>query len=110
MNRVVDLAKSQESMNPFERDRGRGSAIRLKEAGTESEVIGRLDRLQTGPGKPCATALAMGADPVAILVRGRPMNVHTDIERGRGQDPQGGDRRRTAGLVLPAKAGDRQLT
>ncbi len=72
----VDLANVKMSMNPFD-EIAVEAAIRLREAGTATEVIAVSIGVRQSQ-ETLRTALAMGADR-AILIEATD-NVHTDIE------------------------------
>ncbi len=72
----VDLANVKMSMNPFD-EIAIEAAIRLREAGTATEVIAVSVGVKQSQ-ETLRTALAMGADR-AILIEATD-NVHTDIE------------------------------
>ena len=72
----VDLANVKMSMNPFD-EIAVEEAIRLKEAGTASEVIAVSIGVKQAQ-ETLRTALAMGADRAILVVAAD--DVHTDIE------------------------------
>ncbi|MEM1429495.1 MAG: electron transfer flavoprotein subunit beta/FixA family protein [Pseudomonadota bacterium] len=72
----VDLANVKMSMNPFD-EIAVEEAIRLKEAGTASEVIAVSIGVKQSQ-ETLRTALAMGADRAILVVAAE--DVHTDIE------------------------------
>ena len=72
----VDLANVKMSMNPFD-EIAVEEAIRMKEAGTASEVIAVSIGVKQSQ-ETLRTALAMGADRAILVVAAD--DVHTDIE------------------------------
>ena len=72
----VDLANVKMSMNPFD-EIAVEQAIRLKEAGTASEVVAVSIGVKQAQ-ETLRTALAMGADRAILIVAAE--DVHTDIE------------------------------
>ncbi len=72
----VDLANVKMSMNPFD-EIAVEAAIRLKEAGTASEVIAVSIGVKQAQ-ETLRTALAMGADRAILVVAAE--DVHDDIE------------------------------
>lgn len=72
----VDLANVKMSMNPFD-EIAVEQAIRLKEAGTASEVIAVSIGVKQNQ-ETLRTALAMGADRAILVIAAD--DVHTDIE------------------------------
>ena len=72
----VDLANVKMSMNPFD-EIAVEEAIRMKEAGTASEVVAVSIGVKQAQ-ETLRTALAMGADRAILIVAAD--DVHTDIE------------------------------
>ncbi|NYS24179.1 electron transfer flavoprotein subunit beta/FixA family protein [Rhodobacteraceae bacterium 2376] len=72
----VDLANVKMSMNPFD-EIAVEEAIRLKEAGTVSEIVAVSIGVKQAQ-ETLRTALAMGADRAILIVAAD--DVHTDIE------------------------------
>jgi len=72
----VDLANVKMSMNPFD-EIAVEEAIRLKEAGTVSEIIAVSIGVKQNQ-ETLRTALAMGADRAILVIAAE--DVHTDIE------------------------------
>jgi electron transfer flavoprotein beta subunit len=72
----VDLANVKMSMNPFD-EIAVEEAIRLKEAGTASEIVAVSIGVKQAA-ETLRTALAMGADRAILIVAAE--DVHTDIE------------------------------
>ncbi|MSU88122.1 electron transfer flavoprotein subunit beta/FixA family protein [Rhodobacteraceae bacterium 2CG4] len=72
----VDLANVKMSMNPFD-EIALEEAIRMKEAGTASEVVAVSIGVKQAQ-ETLRTALAMGADRAILIVAAD--DVHTDIE------------------------------
>jgi len=72
----VDLANVKMSMNPFD-EIAVEEAIRLKEAGTVSEIVAVSIGVKQNQ-ETLRTALAMGADRAILVIAAE--DVHTDIE------------------------------